>query len=234
MKQDEKFISSDFWCIITFLGNYFNYPLNICILFSCRSVEDGGLWSLTLENYIFTNNLAATHDATVRRLYGSADRLIIYLLKWFNFHFQGLYMLTVIMILHIEYCLSLLSLFSVSQSKLSTLQVLCPTMTKEDRETLIALATAGIINWQENDGENTHTHTRARSHTHKRTYRHFEQSKRWSFLAVCHRCVWVSGGAAVLSKSRHTSRWGDRAGNPGHRDGVEEQQGGLVPLWQVM
>lgn len=87
-------------------------------------------------------------------------------------------MLTVIMILHIEYCLSLLSLFPVSQSKLSTLQVLCPTMTKEDRETLVALATAGIINWQENDGENTHTHTRARSHTHKRTYRHFEQSKR--------------------------------------------------------
>uniref|UniRef100_A0A671VDC6 E3 ubiquitin-protein ligase listerin n=1 Tax=Sparus aurata TaxID=8175 RepID=A0A671VDC6_SPAAU len=67
--------------------------------------------------------------------------------------------------LHIEYCLSLLSLFPVSQSKLSTLQVLCPTMTKEDRETLVALATAGIINWQENDGENTHTH--ARSHTHK-------------------------------------------------------------------
>lgn len=85
-------------------------------------------------------------------------------------------MLTVIMILHIEYCLSLLSLFPVSQSKLSTLQVLCPTMTKEDRETLVALATAGIINRQENDGENTHTH--ARSHTHKRTYRHFEQSKR--------------------------------------------------------
>ncbi|XP_073335390.1 E3 ubiquitin-protein ligase listerin [Pagrus major] len=81
-----------------------------------RSVEDGGLWSLTLENYIFTNNLAATHNATVRRLYGSAD-----------------------------------SLFPVSQSKLSTLQVLCPTMTKEDRETLVALATAGIINWQEND-----------------------------------------------------------------------------------
>ncbi|XP_075958001.1 E3 ubiquitin-protein ligase listerin [Anarhichas minor] len=81
-----------------------------------RSVEDGGLWSLTLENYIHTNNLAATHSATVRRLYGSAD-----------------------------------SLFPVSQSKLSTLQVLCPTMTTEDQETLVALATAGIINWQEND-----------------------------------------------------------------------------------
>ncbi|XP_044078917.1 E3 ubiquitin-protein ligase listerin [Siniperca chuatsi] len=81
-----------------------------------RSVEDGGLWSLTLENYIHTNNLAATHSATVRKLYGSADRL-----------------------------------FPVSRSKMSTLQVLCPTMTKEDRETLIALATAGIINWQEND-----------------------------------------------------------------------------------
>ncbi|XP_034406207.1 E3 ubiquitin-protein ligase listerin [Cyclopterus lumpus] len=81
-----------------------------------RSVEDGGLWSLTLENYIHTNNLAATHSATLRKLYGSAD-----------------------------------SLFPVSQSKLSTLQVLSPTMTKEDRETLVALATAGIINWQEND-----------------------------------------------------------------------------------
>uniref|UniRef100_A0A8C9ZA49 E3 ubiquitin-protein ligase listerin n=1 Tax=Sander lucioperca TaxID=283035 RepID=A0A8C9ZA49_SANLU len=47
----------------------------------------------------------------------------------------------------------------MSQSKLSTLQVLCPTMTQKDRETLVALATAGIINWQENDGENTHINT---------------------------------------------------------------------------
>ncbi|XP_034745446.1 E3 ubiquitin-protein ligase listerin [Etheostoma cragini] len=81
-----------------------------------RSVEDGGLWSLTLENYIHTNNLADTHSATLRELYGSSD-----------------------------------SLFPVSQSKLSTLQVLCPTMSQKDRETLVALATAGIINWQEND-----------------------------------------------------------------------------------
>ncbi|XP_054482407.1 E3 ubiquitin-protein ligase listerin [Anoplopoma fimbria] len=81
-----------------------------------RSLEDGGLWSLTLENYIHTNNLAATHSGTVRKLYGSAD-----------------------------------SLFPVSQSKLTTLQVLCPTMTKEDRDTLVALATAGVINWQQND-----------------------------------------------------------------------------------
>ncbi|KAE8287484.1 E3 ubiquitin-protein ligase listerin [Larimichthys crocea] len=81
-----------------------------------RSVEDGGLWSLTLENYIHSNDLAVAHGAAMRRLYGSAD-----------------------------------SLFPVSQSKLSTLQVLCPTMTKEDRETLVALATAGIVNWQEND-----------------------------------------------------------------------------------
>lgn len=80
-----------------------------------RSVEDGGLWSLTLENYIHTNNLAS-RAATLRKIYHSAD-----------------------------------SLFPVSQSKLSTLQVLCPSMTREDRETLVALATAGIINWQEND-----------------------------------------------------------------------------------
>ncbi|XP_041657592.1 E3 ubiquitin-protein ligase listerin [Cheilinus undulatus] len=81
-----------------------------------RSVEDGGLWSLTLENYIHTNSLEADHSSTLRKLYGSAN-----------------------------------SLFPASQSKLSTLQVLCPTMTKEDREALLALATAGIINWQEND-----------------------------------------------------------------------------------
>ncbi|XP_034034250.1 E3 ubiquitin-protein ligase listerin [Thalassophryne amazonica] len=80
-----------------------------------RSVDDGDLWSLTLENYIHTN-LEAPDAAILRKLYSSVD-----------------------------------SLFPVSQSKLSTLQVLCPSMTREDRETLIALAAAGIINWQEND-----------------------------------------------------------------------------------
>ncbi|XP_041864209.1 E3 ubiquitin-protein ligase listerin [Melanotaenia boesemani] len=84
-------------------------------LFS-RSVTDGGLWSLTLENYIQANNLVATQRAAVRELYGNAD-----------------------------------SLFPVSQTKLSTLQVICPFMTKEDRENLIALATAGLINWQETE-----------------------------------------------------------------------------------
>lgn len=47
------------------------------MLLPCRSVEDGGLWSLTLENYIHSNNSAANHSATVRKLYGTADRLII-------------------------------------------------------------------------------------------------------------------------------------------------------------
>ncbi|KAM9729215.1 E3 ubiquitin-protein ligase listerin [Menidia menidia] len=81
-----------------------------------RSVMDGGLWSLTLEHYIHSNDLTATHCAALRKLYGSVD-----------------------------------SLFPVSQSKLSTLQVLCPAMTSDDRETLITLATAGLVNWQEND-----------------------------------------------------------------------------------
>ncbi|KAM3869223.1 E3 ubiquitin-protein ligase listerin [Diretmus argenteus] len=89
---------------------------NLLEILYTRSVEDGGLWSLTLENYIQSNNLAATDDVAIRMLYGSPD-----------------------------------SLFPVSQSRLSTLQVLCPTMTKEERETLTALATAGIINWQENN-----------------------------------------------------------------------------------
>lgn len=44
----------------------------------CRSLEDGGLWSLTLENYIHTNSLAATGNASVRKLYGTAHRLIPY------------------------------------------------------------------------------------------------------------------------------------------------------------
>ncbi|PWA23009.1 hypothetical protein CCH79_00001849 [Gambusia affinis] len=81
-----------------------------------RSVTDGGLWTLTLENYIHTNDLAATCSGALKRLYDSAD-----------------------------------CLFPVNLSKLSTLQVLCPLMAKEDRETLIALATAGIINWEEDE-----------------------------------------------------------------------------------
>lgn len=52
-------------------------------------------------------------------------------------------------------------------------------------------------------------------------------------FGLCHRCVWVGGGSAVLSKSQHTGRGGGCAGCHGHHDGVEEQQGGLVPLWQV-
>uniref|UniRef100_A0A8D3CP49 E3 ubiquitin-protein ligase listerin n=1 Tax=Scophthalmus maximus TaxID=52904 RepID=A0A8D3CP49_SCOMX len=80
-----------------------------------RSVEDGGLWSLTLENYISTNNFT---------------RLPPLFLKLY-------------------FCL--ISLFPATQSKLSTLQVLCPSMSKEDRQTLVALATAAIINWQEDE-----------------------------------------------------------------------------------
>uniref|UniRef100_A0A8P4K1M2 E3 ubiquitin-protein ligase listerin n=1 Tax=Dicentrarchus labrax TaxID=13489 RepID=A0A8P4K1M2_DICLA len=52
------------------------------------------------------------------------------------------YMTSLTNVLYIENCLCLVSLFPVSQSKLSTLQVLCPTMNKEDRDTLVALATA--------------------------------------------------------------------------------------------
>ncbi|XP_026038104.1 E3 ubiquitin-protein ligase listerin isoform X1 [Astatotilapia calliptera] len=78
-----------------------------------RSVTEGGLWSLTLENYIHSNSL---EGAAVRKLYGSAN-----------------------------------SLFPVSQSKLNTLQVLCPSMSNEDRESLVALATAGLVNWQEDE-----------------------------------------------------------------------------------
>ncbi|KAM4546387.1 E3 ubiquitin-protein ligase listerin [Fundulus diaphanus] len=99
-------------------GLHSNVPMKPLLetLYS-RSVTDGGLWSLTLENYIQTNDLAANRRGALRRLYNSAE-----------------------------------SLFPVSLSKLSTLQVLCPLMTEEDRETLITLATAGIINWQENEG----------------------------------------------------------------------------------
>uniref|UniRef100_A0A7N8Y352 E3 ubiquitin-protein ligase listerin n=1 Tax=Mastacembelus armatus TaxID=205130 RepID=A0A7N8Y352_9TELE len=62
----------------------------LCILLlPCRSIEYGGLWSLTLESFMHTQNLSVI----------------------------------------------------LSQSKLSTLQVLCPTMTKEDRETLVTLQT---------------------------------------------------------------------------------------------
>lgn len=41
-------------------------------------------------------------------------------------------------------------LFPISGAKLNTLQVLCQYMTIDDRDTLVALATAGIISWEEN------------------------------------------------------------------------------------
>uniref|UniRef100_A0A3P9M3P8 E3 ubiquitin-protein ligase listerin n=1 Tax=Oryzias latipes TaxID=8090 RepID=A0A3P9M3P8_ORYLA len=81
-----------------------------------KSLQDGGLWSLTLQNFLSTNSREGSCVAAVRRLYGSAD-----------------------------------SLFPVSQSTLSTLQVIVTAMTDEHRETLITLATAGLINWQENE-----------------------------------------------------------------------------------
>ncbi|KAM9437421.1 E3 ubiquitin-protein ligase listerin isoform 1-T1 [Salvelinus alpinus] len=78
-----------------------------------RSLEEGGLWSLTLQNYIHTNHVAET-AGTINTLCGSPD-----------------------------------SLFPLSESRLSTLQVLCPYLTTEERERLISLAAAGILNWQE-------------------------------------------------------------------------------------
>lgn len=62
------------------------------------------------------------------------------------------------------YLLYLLSLLSGSQSRLNTVQVLTPIMAREDKETLVALAINGIINWRETDRENTDK--RARTHTH--------------------------------------------------------------------
>ncbi|XP_029028870.1 E3 ubiquitin-protein ligase listerin [Betta splendens] len=82
------------------------------ILYS-RSMEDGSLWSLTLENYIHTS--CSTSEA-VKGLYDGVG-----------------------------------SLFPASGSRLSTLQVLCPVMSNEEKDTLVALATAGLINWQQND-----------------------------------------------------------------------------------
>lgn len=93
--------------------------------------------------------------------------------------------------------LSLLSLLSGSQSRLNTVQVLCPIMTKEQRETLVALAISGIINWCETDREDTD----------KQTIRQNSRLLCWttgSVCAVCHRCVRVSGSSAVLSKGQYT------------------------------
>ncbi|XP_068600675.1 E3 ubiquitin-protein ligase listerin [Brachionichthys hirsutus] len=81
-----------------------------------RSMTDGGLWSLTLENYIHTDDLAASCSAAVRTLYCSVD-----------------------------------SFFPLSRSKLSTLQALCPTMTRGDRETIVTRTAAGILNWRDED-----------------------------------------------------------------------------------
>ncbi|KAM6985180.1 LOW QUALITY PROTEIN: E3 ubiquitin-protein ligase listerin [Aplochiton taeniatus] len=89
-------------------------PTDLLETLYCRSVEEGGLWSLTLEDYIHANNMAATNASALRKLYGSLN-----------------------------------SGFPLSQSQLSTLQVLCPVMSAEERLELTHLATAGVLDWQE-------------------------------------------------------------------------------------
>lgn len=71
----------------------------------------------------------------------------------FSFFFLNIFSSEIVALVLFAKYVYLISLFPVNLSKLSTLQVLCPLMAKEDRETLIALATAGIINWQEEESE---------------------------------------------------------------------------------
>lgn len=80
-----------------------------------RSIEQGGLWSLALENYIHTQDITSNQSTALKKLYNTAE-----------------------------------CLFPISGAKLSTLQVVCQYMTAEDRDTLVALATAGIISWEDN------------------------------------------------------------------------------------
>lgn len=47
-----------------------------------RSIEEGGLWSLTLENYIQSNNLAENESATLKKLYNSPERLAVHM--WYE------------------------------------------------------------------------------------------------------------------------------------------------------
>lgn len=79
-----------------------------------RSIEEGALWSLALEHYIQTEDLATNQRAYLKKLYNTAE-----------------------------------CLFPISGAKLNTLQVVCQYLTIEDRDILIALATAGIISWEE-------------------------------------------------------------------------------------
>lgn len=53
------------------------------VLLSSRSLTDGGLWSLTLEDYIHTNKLGAAHSANLKKLYDNVERLIICFSKQF-------------------------------------------------------------------------------------------------------------------------------------------------------
>lgn len=80
-----------------------------------RSIEEGGLWSLALENYIQIQDIATNQNASLKKLFNTAE-----------------------------------CLFPISGAKLNTLQVVCKYMSMEDRDALVALATAGIISWQEN------------------------------------------------------------------------------------
>lgn len=44
-----------------------------------------------------------------------------------------------------------ISFYPLSEQNVSTIQVLCPYMTTTEREALIALSIAELLNWQENE-----------------------------------------------------------------------------------
>lgn len=185
-------------------------------LVSQRSLQDGGLWSLTLHNFLSTNGQEGSCVAALRRLYGSADRSAV-------FSSGGGLMSGKKKQAFLKTETLPSSLFPVSQSTLSTLQVIVTAMTDEHRETLITLATAGLIDWQENDGETPPPNNHRGGDTGRRTH-----------LDLCYRCARVSGGAALLPTCRRGGGGGHREGGAGHSDGVEEQQRGLVSAQLVM
>lgn len=100
-------------------------------------------------------------------------------------------------------------------------------MTSKDRETLITLATAGLINWQENDGETPPPNAHEGEGTGG-------VSRGVTHLGVSSRCARVSGGAALLPTCEHGGGGGHREGGSRHGDGVEEQQRRLVSAQLVM
>uniref|UniRef100_A0A8C5BPB0 E3 ubiquitin-protein ligase listerin n=1 Tax=Gadus morhua TaxID=8049 RepID=A0A8C5BPB0_GADMO len=111
------------------------------------------MFSLTLLAVYFVHvSKEYPHSLNTAILYCMFVILHCIIFSLLSIRYLPIFMLTLARCHYYQSAIVFVSWFPVSRAKLSTLQVLCPIMTREERRSVSSHATAGIINWQENDG----------------------------------------------------------------------------------